>query len=87
MHHPGFLILDGVQSGIGIGPRVEKEFQDASIVEGLYALLKEVSEMDDECQLIVVDNHPPEYMKDDVRVYYSRNPQKPPYGFIDDETS
>jgi len=87
MHHPGFLILDGVQSGIGIGPRVEKEFQDESIVEGLYALLKEVSELDDECQLIVVDNHPPEYMRDDVRVYYSRNPQKPPYGFIDDETS
>jgi hypothetical protein len=66
-----------------IGPRVEKEFQGESIVEGLYALLKEVSEMDDECQLIVVDNHPPEYMRDDVRVYYSRNPQKPPYGFID----
>jgi hypothetical protein len=87
MHHPGFLILDGVQSGIGLGPRVDKEFQDESIVEGLYSLLKEVSELDDECQLIVVDNHPPEYMKKYVSVYYSRNPLKPPYGFIDDETS
>jgi hypothetical protein len=85
MHHPGFLILDGVQSGIGIGPHVDKEFQDQSIVDGLYSLLREVSELDDNCQLIVVDNHPPEYMKDNVRVYYSRNPLKPPYGFIDDE--
>jgi len=85
MHHPGFLILDGVQLGIGLGPRVEKEFQDENIVEGLYSLLREMSRLDDECQLIIVDNHPPMYVHDDVRVYYSRNPQKPPYGFIDDE--
>jgi hypothetical protein len=56
-------------------------------VEGLYSLLKEVSELDDECQLIVVDNHPPEYMKKYVSVYHSRDPLRPPYGFIDDETS
>lgn len=85
--HPGFLILDGVQSGIGIGVSVDKEFQDEKIVEGLYRLLKEMSELDDNCQLIVVDNHPPNYMDDDVVVYYSRDPSKPPYGFIDDAIS
>jgi hypothetical protein len=87
MHHPGFLILDGVQSGIGLGKRVDEEFRDMSIVDGVYTLLKRVSELDDECQLIVVDNHPPDYTKENVRVYYSGDPQRPPYGFIDDETS
>jgi DNA repair exonuclease SbcCD ATPase subunit len=85
MHHPGFLMLDGVQSGIGISPRADKEFRDESIVEGLYSLLREISKIDDECQLIVVDNHPPKYVEADVRVYYSGDALKPPYGFIDDE--
>lgn len=87
MHHPGFLMFDGVQSGIGISPRAEKEFRDENIVEGLYSLLKEVSKLDDECQLIIVDNHPPKYVQNSVRVYYSGDPEKPPYGFIDDETA
>jgi rubrerythrin len=90
MHHPGFLIIDSVQSGIGMGKQakqVETEFQDQKIVEGLYKLLKDVSELDDYCQLIIVDNHPPDYMEDNVIVRFSRDPNKPPYGFIDDETT
>ena len=67
--------------------QVETEFQDQKIVEGLYKLLKDVSELDDYCQLIIVDNHPPDYMEDNVIVRFSRDPNKPPYGFIDDETT
>jgi hypothetical protein len=90
-NHPGFLIIDSVQSGIGMGKQVKQEedaeFQDEKIVEGLYILLKSISELQDYCQLIVVDNHPPEFMNEDVIVRYSRDPNKFPYGFIDDETS
>lgn len=87
LSHPGFLILDGIQSGIGIGVSADKEFQDEKIVKGLYTLLKEMTELDDGCQLIVVDNHPPVYVKENVVVYYSRDPSKHPYGFIDDAIS
>ncbi len=88
LHHPGFLMLDGVQSGIGLGSNVDNEFRDQSIVDGLYVLLKEISEFDDDCQIIIVDNHPPSYIKKpDVRVYFSGDAKRPPYGFIDDETS
>ena len=44
-NHPGFLIIDSVQSGIGMGKQVkqeDKEFQDEKIVEGLYILFKEL---------------------------------------------
>jgi hypothetical protein len=85
VNHPGFLILDSVQSGIGVGPDVNEEFKDVSIVKGVYSVLLEVSLLDNQCQLIVVDNHPPEYVKDNVIVRYTRDPKRPPYGFIDDE--
>ena len=89
-NHPGFLIIDSVQSGIGMGKQIKQEdteFQDEKIVEGLYLLLKSVSELQDYCQLIVVDNHPPDFMNEDVVVRYSRDPNKFPYGLIDDETA
>lgn len=86
MHHPGFLILDYIQSGIGMGPEVkEEDFKDAGIVKGLYTVLEEVAELDSDCQVIVVDNHPPQYAEKYVIVRYTRNPQKYPYGFIHDE--
>jgi DNA repair ATPase RecN len=85
--HPGFLMLDGVQRGIGLSAHEkDKEFRDESIVDGIYALLKELVELDD-CQIIVVDGHPPEHMEDNIVVRYSGEADKPPFGFIDDETS
>ena len=59
MHHPGFLIIDSLQTGLGVGPDVSEDFQDVRIVKGLYDLLLEVSTLDEECQCIIVDNHPP----------------------------
>jgi hypothetical protein len=86
-NHPGFLMLDNIQAGIGIGAERDRDFQDETIVDGIYTLLKELSDPINGGQLIVVDNHPPNYMKKDVIVYYSRDPKRPPYGFIDDETT
>jgi hypothetical protein len=86
MHHPGFLMIDSVQSGIGLGDNVDSDFRDQRIVQGLYQLLHEMATLDSGCQLIVVDNHPPPYMKNDVIVYYSGKANVPPYGFIDDAT-
>ncbi len=86
--YPGFLMLDGVQRGIGLRAHKENiEFRDESIVNGIYTLLKELVELDDDCQIIVVDGHPPEYVEDNIVVYYSGKPDKPPFGFIDDEIS
>jgi DNA repair ATPase RecN len=86
--HPGFLILDNVQRGIGIGARDENiEFRDESIVKGIYTLLKKLVDLNDNCQIIVVDNHPPSYMSNNIVVYYSGKTENPPYGFIDDEVS
>ncbi len=79
-------MIDGVQSGIGVGDKVDSDFRDQKIVHGLYQLLNSMATLDGECQLIVVDNHPPQYMKDNVIVYYSGNANVFPYGFIDDET-
>ena len=87
MHHPGYLILDGIQSGIGIGATKDEDFRDIGIVDGIYKLLKRISELDKYCELVVVDNHPPPSYENSTVVYYSGNPLKPPYGFIDDETS
>lgn len=86
--HPGFLMLDGVQRGIGVGAHTDDiEFRDESIVKGIYDLLKELVELDDDCQIIVVDSHPPEHMGENTVVYYSGKAERPPYGFIDDEIS
>jgi hypothetical protein len=86
MHHPGFLMIDSVQSGIGLGNNVASDFRDQAIVDGLYKLLQEMATLDNRCQIIVVDNHPPQNMAKDVIVYYSGKKNIPPYGFIDDET-
>ncbi|XHH09015.1 MAG: hypothetical protein ACFCUE_15845 [Candidatus Bathyarchaeia archaeon] len=89
LNHPGFLIFDSIQSGIGMGKQakeIEAEFKDEKIIAGLYKLLTDVSTMTNFSQVIVVDNHPPDYMSKDVIVRYSRDPLKAPYGFIDDET-
>jgi hypothetical protein len=45
-----------------------------------------MANLNDECQMIAVDNHPPPYVKDNVIVYYSGKAEVPPYGFIDDES-
>ncbi|MCU0849720.1 MAG: hypothetical protein MUC80_00395 [Candidatus Thermoplasmatota archaeon] len=85
--HPGFLMLDGLQRGIGLGAsKRDMEFRDESIVKGIYDLLKELINLD-ESQFIVVDNHPPAFMEENIVVYYSGRADQPPYGFIDDEIS
>jgi len=85
-HHPGFLLLDTIQRGIGLGDNVEEEeFRDASIIKGIYKLLDNLTSLDNPCQIIAVDNHPPREVKENIVVNYTRNPDKPPYGFIDDE--
>lgn len=87
LSHPGFLMLDSVQSGIGIGATKDEEFRDQKIVEGLYRLLEKMSKLTNKCQVIVIDNHPPDNVRNNVVVYYSGNPSKPPYGFIEDAIS
>lgn len=83
-NHPGFLMYDSVQAGIGMG-RVTEEFRDKTIVEGIYQLLNRMSTLEGNSQIIIVDNHPPESAIDYIRVRYTGDRNNGVYGFIDNE--
>lgn len=83
--HPGFLLLDGLQRGIGISAHSEpEEFRDDAIVSGLYSILINITTQNN-VQIIAVDGHPPSNMDQHVIVRYSGVSSQPPYGLIDDE--
>jgi hypothetical protein len=85
--HPGFVMIDHPQKNIGISAQAEEpEYHDSKIVEGLYEhLIKKANEYGDTAQWIIVDNEPPSIAEKYVRIKFSRNRNKPPYGLIDDE--
>lgn len=85
-NHPRLLMYDSIQSGIGIG-KISDEFRDESIIKGIYHLLVTMSTLEPNCQIIVIDNHPPPYGLDYVRVRFSGDSGVKPYGFIENETS
>ena len=81
--HPGFLIIDSPQKNLAAGT-TEEDLQDPSIIEGMYTrFLSIASEWLG--QLIIVDNNPPSAAREHVVVQYTRDPERPPYGLIDDE--
>jgi len=85
--HPGFLMIDSPQKNLGSGNADEAEFQDARIVSGFYSHLHEwLNGLGRGAQVIVVDNAPPVAAEQDVVVRYTRDPQRAPYGLIDNET-
>lgn len=83
-NHPRFLMYDSVQAGIGMG-KITEEFRDEAIINGIYQLLISMSKLSDNCQLIIVDNHPPEPASEYIRVRYSGDRNNGVYGFIDNE--
>lgn len=84
--HPGFLLLDSPQKNIGAGLDVEDDFSDAAVVEGVYDHIRGwLASRGAGCQVIVVDNDPPSNVRDDIVARFTRDPQRPPYGLIDDE--
>lgn len=85
--HPGFLMIDSPQKNLGSGTADEAEFQDARIVAGVYDHIHRWLDGPGRgAQVVIVDNAPPGAVEGDVIVRYSRDPEKPPYGLIENET-
>jgi DNA repair exonuclease SbcCD ATPase subunit len=85
--HPRFLMLDGIQKNlrpVQSGDQ-DPDFQRPEIVAAVYAhLVRWVEGPGAVAQLIVVDNAPPPAARKYVAVEFSADPNRPPYGFIDD---
>lgn len=99
--HPGFLLIDSPQKNlrrgslippIADGPELDSDSDDdaiaatsSTIVDRIYLHLSTWLGRHPEAQIIMVDNEPPARAAEDVVVEYSADPDKPPYGLIDDE--
>ncbi|WP_432992816.1 DNA recombination protein RecN [Dactylosporangium sp. CA-233914] len=80
--HPGFLLLDSPQKNLGaLG-----DLEDGRTIERIYRHVETwLGGRGVGAQIIVADNAPPPFAADDVIVRYSRRPDQPPYGLIDDD--
>lgn len=86
--HPGFLMLDSPQKNLGRADERDAEFADSATVADIYRHLHGwLAGPGAGAQIVVADNVPPEMAEPDVIVRFSRRPDQPPYGLIDDETS
>lgn len=82
--HPGFLLLDSPQKNLGVAG----DLADSVTIERVYRHLERwLAGRGVGAQIVVADNAPPAAAADDVVVRFSRRPDQPPYGLIDDETS
>ena len=99
--HPGFLLIDSPQKNLRRGSRPqgvperahahdggdddEIAARSTTIVDRIYNHLSTWLGDHPEAQIIMVDNEPPARAADDVVVEYSADPDRPPYGLIDNE--
>jgi hypothetical protein len=85
--HPGFLLLDSPQKNLGQAGERDAEFADTVTIADIYRHLHTwLAGRGAGAQVIVADNAPPPQADPDVVVRFSRRPDQPPYGLIDDET-
>lgn len=83
--HPGYLMIDTPQKNLG-GLADDDEFADIHLIERLYAHIEEwLTGAGSGAQVIVVDNTPPTTADKNVIVRYTRDPNLPPFGLIDNE--
>lgn len=85
---PNVLMLDSPQKNLGHGAKADDpEFADGLLVENFYSHCKTwLSGEGSGAQLIVIDNSPPRSVADDVVIRFTRDPNRFPYGLIDDAT-
>jgi hypothetical protein len=85
--HPGFLLLDSPQKNLGQPGERHAEFPDAVTIVDVYRHLRSwLAGPGMGAQVVVADNAPPPEAAEDVIVRFSRRPDQPPYGLIDDDT-
>lgn len=83
---PGVLIVDSPQKNLGhAADESEPDFADTRLVANFYRhVLNWLATDGVGAQLIVIDNSPPDIVKEHVVVHYTRNATMPPYGLITD---
>ncbi|MFW0775882.1 hypothetical protein ACLRGI_22250 [Paenarthrobacter nitroguajacolicus] len=88
-HAPGLLIIDSPQKNLGhsADPN-DPDFADTKLVQNFYRHAEKwLNEAGLGAQLIVIDNSPPESVRDHVVVRFTRDPHRHPYGLIHDATT
>jgi len=86
--HPGFLLLDSPQKNLGQTAGRSADLVGSATIDSIYHHLERwLAGKGAGAQIVVADNTPPPAAADDVIVRFSRRPDQPPYGLIDDETS
>lgn len=83
---PGLLVIDSPQKNLGHGVlESDPDFADTRLVENFYRHVKAwLAGKGSGAQLVVIDNSPPELVRDHVVVHYTRSATIPPYGLITD---
>lgn len=83
---PGLLVIDSPQKNLGHGVvETDPDFADTRLVENFYRHVQRWLTGDGVgAQLIVIDNTPPDLVKEHVMVHYTRSAQIEPYGLITD---
>lgn len=83
---PGLLVIDSPQKNLGHGVlETDPDFADTRLVENFYRHVQRWLAGDGAgAQLVVIDNSPPELVRDHVVVHYTRSASTPPYGLITD---
>jgi hypothetical protein len=83
--HPGFLMIDTPQKNLG-GKADDAEFADIHLVERVYQhIVNWLEGAGRDAQVIIVDNTPPDLFAGHVVVRYTRDPNRPPFGLIENE--
>ena len=86
--HPGFLMIDGVSKNLtpaetDVDPDLRRD-----IIDRVYDhVLSWTAGAGRDAQLVFVDNRPPRSADDAVVVRYSSDPDRPPFGLIEDAIS
>ncbi|MBO0868769.1 MAG: DNA recombination protein RecN [Micromonosporaceae bacterium] len=90
--HPGFLLLDSPQKNLGQtggGAGTDDpggETTDGATADRIYRhLYRWLAGRGQGAQVVLADNVPPPIAAGDVIVRFSRRPDRPPYGLIDDD--
>ncbi|MEV1320011.1 DNA recombination protein RecN [Micromonospora arborensis] len=85
--HPGFLLLDSPQKNLGQTVDGTADLADSAIVDRVYRHIEEwLAGRGSGAQIVIADNAPPPAAAAGIIVRFSRHPDRPPYGLIDDET-
>jgi len=86
--HPGFLLLDSPQKNLGQTAGRSADLAGSATIDSIYRHLERwLAGKGTGAQIVVADNTPPPAAAADVIVRFSRRPDQPPYGLIDDETT